>query len=96
MSDFGEVYTLLTDGTTREMDGYILQDGFMFLDRKLCILWTFFLEFFMWELHDGGLAGHIGNEKTIEAFEYQLYWPSLKRDVIKYVGRYHTCQLAKQ
>jgi len=47
-------------------------------------------------LHAGGLAGHFGNEKTIEAIEYRFYWPSLKRDVAKYVSRCHICQLAKQ
>jgi len=36
-SDFGEVYALLIDGTTHEIDSYIPQDGFLFLDRKLCI-----------------------------------------------------------
>jgi len=47
-------------------------------------------------LHAGGLAGHFGNEKTIEAVEYMFYWPSLKHDVAKHVGKYHICQLAKQ
>jgi len=42
------------------------------------------------------LAGHFGNEKTIETVEYKFYWPSLKRDVAKHVGRCHICQLAKQ
>jgi len=36
-SDFDEVYALLTYIMTREIDGYILQDGFLFLGRKLCI-----------------------------------------------------------
>ena len=53
-------------------------------------------EFFVWELHVGGLAGHFGNEKTIEDVEYRFYWPSLKYDVAKHVGRCHICQLAKQ
>ena len=50
----------------------------------------------MWELHASGLARHSGNEKTIKAVKYRFYWPSLKRDVFKYVGRCCTCQLAKQ
>jgi len=47
-------------------------------------------------LHVGGLTGHFGNEKTIEAVEYRFYWSSLKRDVAKHVSRCHISQLAKQ
>ncbi|XP_020257552.1 uncharacterized protein LOC109834065 [Asparagus officinalis] len=35
--DFSEMYAMLIDGTTREIVGYILQDGFLFLGRRLCI-----------------------------------------------------------
>ena len=54
--DFGKVYALLTDETTREINGYTLRDGFLFLGRKLCIPQTSFREFLVWELHAGGLA----------------------------------------
>ena len=53
-------------------------------------------EFLIWELHAGGIAGHFGHNKIIEAVAHRFYWPSLKRDVNKLVGRCHTCQLAKQ
>ena len=72
----------LKDRTTREVDGFILYDGYLFLGRKLCIPRTSFREFLDWELHAGGLAGHFENEKTIEAVEYRFYWPSLKRDLL--------------
>jgi len=39
-----------------------------------------------WEVHAGGLAGHFGRNKMIEAVEHRLYWPSLKEDVAKVVG----------
>ena len=94
--DFCDIYAELKDGITREVDGYIIHDGFLFFGRKLCIPQTSLREFLVWELHAGGLAGHFGNEKTIEAVEYRFHWPSLKRDVAKFVGRCHVCQLAKQ
>ena len=93
--DFHEIYVELKDGTTREVDGFVLYDRYLFLGRKLCIPRTSLREFLVWELHTDGLAGHFGNEKTIEAVEYKFYWPSLKRDVI-HVVRCHICQLAKQ
>ena len=52
--------------------------------------------FLVWELHVGGLVGHFGQNKTIEAVESQFYWPSLKRDVARIVAQCHTCDSTKQ
>ena len=93
--DFCDIYAILIDGSIQEVDGYTLHDGYLFLGRKLWIPRISLIEFLVWELHDG-LAGHFGNEKTIEAVEYRFYWPGLKHDVAKHVRRCHTCQLAKQ
>ena len=38
--DFGEIYVMLRDGSVREMDGFLLQDGYIFWFCKLCILHT--------------------------------------------------------
>ena len=43
----------------------------------------------------GGLAGHFGQDKTIEEVECQFYWLGLKRGIAKIVGQCRTCQLAK-
>jgi len=72
MSYFHEIYAELKDGTTREVDGFVLRNQYLSLDRKLCIPRASLREFFVWELHAGGLTGHFGNEKTIEAIEYKL------------------------
>ena len=53
------------------MDLFCMMDIY-FLGRKLCITRASLREFFVWELHAGGLTGHFGNEKTIEAIEYKL------------------------
>ena len=69
----------------------------VFVSRsKLCVPRTSLGKFLVWELHASSLTGHFGNEKTIEAVEYQFYWPSLKRDVVKHVRMCHTCQLVKK
>ena len=80
--DFGKIYVTLRDGPVREMYGFLLQDGYLFRFRKLCIPRTSLRDFLSWELHAGGLAGHFGQNKTIEAVEHRFYWPSLKLSLI--------------
>ena len=58
------------DGTTSEIDGFILPDGYLFLGRKLFMPQTSLQEFLVWELHASDLAGYFRNEKTIEVVEY--------------------------
>ena len=96
MSRFWENLCHVTRRPCREMYGFLLQDGYLFRFRKLCIPRTSLRDFLSWELHAGGLAGHFGQNKTIEAVEHRFYWPSLKRDVSKVVSQCRTCQLAKQ
>ena len=43
-------------------------------------------DFLVWEIHEGGLAGHFGRDKTIGEVECLFYWPGLKRGVAKIVG----------
>jgi len=58
--NFYDLYAILIDGSTQEVDGYTLHDGHLFLGRKLCIPRVSLREFLVWELHVGGLAGHLG------------------------------------
>jgi len=94
--NFYDIYAILIDGSTQEVDGYTLHDRYLFLSRKFCIPKISLIEFLIWELHTGALVGHFRNEKTIEAIEYHFYWPRLKRDIAKHVEWCHTCQLAKK
>ncbi|XP_075674943.1 uncharacterized protein LOC142644153 [Castanea sativa] len=93
--DFGELYTSLSNASHPVLDDYSLQDGYLFKANKLCIPRSSVRDFLVWEIHAGGLAGHFGQDKTIEEVECQFYWPGLKRGVAKIVGQCRTCQLAK-
>jgi len=90
-SDFREIYITLQDGPTREMDIFLLHDGYLFKFHKLRIPRTSLGNFLSRELYARGLAGHFSQNKTI-----RFYWPSLKRDIAKIVGQCRTCQLGKQ
>ena len=93
--DFENIYTVLRDSLTHEIDGFLLQDGYLFRSRLLCIPRTSLREFLLWELHARGLTGHFRRNKIIEAVEHHFYWSSLKRDVARLVSQCRTCQLAK-
>ena len=85
-SGFGKIYVVLRDDYVREMDGFLLQDGYLFRFHKLCIPCTSIRDFLSWEVHAGGLTGHFGWNKMIEVVEYRFYWPSLKKNAAKVVG----------
>ena len=38
--EFEKIYVALRDGSVREMDGFLLQDRYLFRFHKLCILRT--------------------------------------------------------
>ena len=71
--DFEEIYVSLRDDSIREMDGFLLQDGYLFRFSKLCIPRTSLRDFLYWEIHAGGLTRHFGQNKTIEAVELRFY-----------------------
>src|ERR1700727_85847 len=47
------------------------------------------------ENHDAPLAGHPGEDKTIELVQQHFWWPSLKKDVREYVKGCLACQAYK-
>jgi len=89
--DFQEIFTLLKSGATCEIYDFLLQDGYLFPFHKLFIPRTSVREYLVWKLHAGGLTAHFGYHKTIEVVEHCFYWPNLKRDVAKFIGKCHTC-----
>ena len=52
-------------------------------------------ELLITEVHGGGLAAHVGRDKTVALLEGRFYWPRMKRDISKHVERCMVCQTAK-
>jgi len=56
--DFGKIYVTLGYDSVREMDGFLLQDGYLFRFHRLYVPPTSLRNFLSWKIHAGGLAGH--------------------------------------
>ena len=84
--NFRNIFTVLRNGLTHEVDDFLQEDGYLFRSRKLCIPRNSLRKFLVWKLHAGGLVGHFGWNKTNEAVEHRFHWPSVKKDVARLVG----------
>ena len=80
---------------TQPIDEYRAEAGFLFFRDRLCVPSGSTHDFLIWELHGGGLAGHFGITKTLQALEGRYYWPNLRRDVRRLVGRCSICTIGK-
>ena len=93
-ADFRTVW-LNTSLNATTPNGYRKEAGFLFYLDRLCIPEGSTRDFLIWELHGGGLAGHFGITKTLHALEAIYYWPHLRRDTRRMIGRCTTCVVGK-
>ncbi|KAK6150316.1 hypothetical protein DH2020_015248 [Rehmannia glutinosa] len=61
-------------------------------DMRLCIPECSLRTKLISELHN---VGHVGRDRTLDLVQRQFFWPSLRRDVGKFVERCRVCQVAK-
>lgn len=73
-------------------DDFSLVDGFLFRGTQLCLPDSSLRLRVIDELHR---EGHVGRDRTLQLVSASYYWPSLRRDVERYVERCRACQLAK-
>ncbi|XP_074298949.1 uncharacterized protein LOC141629936 [Silene latifolia] len=90
--DFGEIYRDFKQGTVQ---GYVVQDEFLFKGNRLCVPKHSIRELLVREAHEGGLAGHFGVQKTLDVLQEHFHWPRMQRDVQVVIKRCVTCHLAK-
>lgn len=93
--DFGEIYqvcTTLMDRYHTIFSEFLIQDELLFKGHQLCIPKCSTRDNIVMEKHYGGLSGHFGIEKTLEAIKRHYHWPKIQHDVKKYVDLCVICQ----
>jgi hypothetical protein len=91
--DFKDVLLQCKDG--KAWNKFVVNDGFVFRDNKLCIPASSVRLLLLQEAHGGGLVGHFGAKKTKDILVGHFFWPKMRRDVERFVARCTTCQKAK-
>ena len=86
---FGKVLEEVKAETRRD---FSLVDGFLFRGSQLCLPDCSLRLRVIDKLHR---EGHVGRDRTLQLVSSSYYWPSLRRDVERYVQRCHACQMAK-
>lgn len=90
--DFRDVFSTCQ---THVVGLYHLFNGFLFRQQQLCIprhsLWVFLIK----EIHEGGLAGHQGIDKTVLMLWARFFWPKLTCDMEHFIHRCLPCHRAK-
>ena len=78
-----------------DADDYHIVEGYLFKGEQLCIPHTSLREALIKEAHSGGLAGHFGQNKTLEITSKRYYWPQIRKDSNNFVKRCPICQRTK-
>ncbi|XP_013624018.1 PREDICTED: uncharacterized protein LOC106329985 [Brassica oleracea var. oleracea] len=88
-SFFGKFFSVALTGLPSP---YTLCDGFLFRDSRLCIPDCSLRLKLISEIHG---EGHIGRDRTLHLVSTSYFWPSLRKDVERFVERCVTCQRSK-
>lgn len=86
---FGSVWRELQQQKSSE---YVLHDGFVFHDNRLCVLDCSLRLQLVKELHE---EGHVGRDRTLQLVTSSYFWPTLRRDVLRFIARCTVCQKSK-
>ncbi|CAA7062472.1 unnamed protein product [Microthlaspi erraticum] len=86
---FGSIWSDLSAGIRSD---YVLLDGFIFLDNRLCVPDCSLRLKIIKELHE---EGHVGRDRTLRLVADSYFWPTLRRDVARHVERCVICHRSK-
>ena len=73
-------------------DEYVLVDGFLFEGNRLCIPECSLRMKIVKELLE---EGHVERVRTLQLISQSYFWPSMRKEVERFVQRCHICQVSK-
>ncbi|XP_022897597.1 uncharacterized protein LOC111411281 [Olea europaea var. sylvestris] len=71
---------------------FLLEDGYMFRGVQLCIRDCSLHLKLIEEFHS---EGHVGRDRTLALISASFFWPTMNREVEKFVSRCRMCHVAK-
>ncbi|GJU50538.1 putative nucleotidyltransferase, ribonuclease H, partial [Tanacetum coccineum] len=71
---------------------FFLHNGFLFKGNQLCILDSSLRLQIIKELHG---EGHVGCDRTLQLVQASYFWPTMRKEVDRYVKRCRVCQVSK-
>ncbi|GJX09607.1 putative reverse transcriptase domain-containing protein [Tanacetum coccineum] len=77
---------------SRQKLDFNIQDGFLFKGNQLCIPDTNLRLKIIKELHGEGKVGH---DRTLQLVQASYFWPTMRKEVDRYVKRCRICQVSK-
>ena len=72
---------------------FLLHDGFLFKGNQLCISDYSLCLHIIQELHG---EGHVDRDRTLQLVQASYYWPTIRKEVDKFVKRCRICQVSKR
>ncbi|GJR44815.1 putative reverse transcriptase domain-containing protein [Tanacetum coccineum] len=75
-----------------EKSDFFLHNGFLFKGNQLCIPDSSLHLQIIKELHG---EGHVGRDHTLQLVQASYFWPTMRKDVDRYVKRCRMCQVLK-
>jgi hypothetical protein len=86
------VLEALKKGKLAAFTGFYLKDGFLFKGLQLCVPHCSLRRQLLQEVHQ---QGHFGRDKTLALLQQRYYWPSMTKEVAKFVAGCTICQTSK-
>ncbi|KAH7550135.1 hypothetical protein JRO89_XS13G0140800 [Xanthoceras sorbifolium] len=71
---------------------FVLVDGFLFRGNQLCIPDYSLRLHIIKKIHG---EGHVGRDRTLQLVKASYFWPTIRKEVERYVERCRICQLSK-
>ncbi|KAL5737954.1 hypothetical protein ACOSP7_030715 [Xanthoceras sorbifolium] len=71
---------------------FLVVDGFLFHGNQLCVPDSSLRFQIIKELYG---QGHVGRDRTLQLVKSNYFWPTIRREVERYVACCHVCQVSK-